>query len=597
MGAGYARLSRSRDAVRRTPAAAVRRTPVHEVARRLQSTAGSSGMRRMIQRAVVKTTTSDEKRLPLVQPTLTVNQPGDEYEQEADQVADMVMRMASLERIDATPEPMVGHHAASDMALPSGGVPLASSERRFFEPRIGHQFSQVRIHSDRRAGLLARSLGARAFTAGRDIVFGAGEYAPSTTSGRRLLAHELTHVVQQRRGGPTPAGIRAPATLRSPPAIQRACGPAGIGTQTGCNKPSDYGVFRSGTDRTYQFNVNCDTFTGSHKANLIEDGKKALAAGSTVKVHGFASTDGDATFNNNLACARAKAAKKVLTDPVASGGAGLYASDVFIDTHGPTPGPRAERRSVTIEASTPPVSTLKIKSETVSPKPTNRARTKLGVGEQVKCVVDPAATATWSVSGGGSVSPASATTTIFTASKSPSAPTVKAVVGSNSATISFSVIAPGSITSTRQSDPGLPPAGPPNNKIGAYTIFDIIVNPTTVSFFNVRLRENIKKHAWTWPDGTGGGIASQIPRWSVGFGNDTADNIRSGPYPIRRLHDGAKFVDFDYKVKWKEEYENQSGTWVEWVAKEDTLTEYKGANQKARQTHMGAPGKWQGPWQ
>ncbi len=93
MEAGYQRVSRSRDAVRRTPAAAVHRAPVHEAARRLQSTIGASGVRRMIQRAVAKAPTSDEKRLPLVQSKLTVNQPGDEYEQEADQVADMVMRM------------------------------------------------------------------------------------------------------------------------------------------------------------------------------------------------------------------------------------------------------------------------------------------------------------------------------------------------------------------------------------------------------------------------------------------------------------------------------------------------------------------------
>ena len=440
-------MSRTRASLRRTPAAAVHRTPVHTAAQRLQSTVGASGVRRMIQRAVAKAAAGDEqereaervttsglslastsagarpasdeedgsrpasrlgsagspshtlsapvhksratqpiafrhvgllqrkcacggeagptgecaecqkKRLnaeaPLVQTRLTVNQPGDEYEQEADRVADMVMRMAGPERVDATPEPMVGLHAASDMALPSGGVPLASSERRFFEPRLGHQFSQVRIHSDGRAGSLARSLNARAFTAGRDIVFGAGEYAPSTTSGRRLLAHELTHVVQQGRAGATPAGARAPATLRSPPAIQRACKPAGIGTQTGCTTPPDSGFFRRGNGRIYQFNVNCDTFAGSHAADLATDGK-ALATGSTVDVHGFASTDGDAIFNENLACARAKAAKKVLTDPVAAGGAGMPASDILIDSHGPTPGPSADRRSVTIETSGPP---------------------------------------------------------------------------------------------------------------------------------------------------------------------------------------------------------------------------------------------------
>lgn len=65
------------------------------------------------------------------------------------------------------------------------------------ERRLGHDFSRVRVHTDSRAVESARSLGARAYTVGSDVVFGAGEYAPSATEGRRLLAHELTHVVQQ----------------------------------------------------------------------------------------------------------------------------------------------------------------------------------------------------------------------------------------------------------------------------------------------------------------------------------------------------------------------------------------------------------------
>lgn len=69
------------------------------------------------------------------------------------------------------------------------------------EPRLGHDFSGVRVHADGQAAASARSLGARAYTVGADIAFGRGEYAPETTEGRRLLAHELTHVVQQSPGG------------------------------------------------------------------------------------------------------------------------------------------------------------------------------------------------------------------------------------------------------------------------------------------------------------------------------------------------------------------------------------------------------------
>lgn len=82
-------------------------------------------------------------------------------------------------------------------ALMEGGQSLPESVRAFFEPRFGYNFSQVRVHTDVRAAESAQALNARAFTMGRDIVFGAGRYAPETTPGGRLLAHELTHVVQQ----------------------------------------------------------------------------------------------------------------------------------------------------------------------------------------------------------------------------------------------------------------------------------------------------------------------------------------------------------------------------------------------------------------
>ncbi|MCP4693984.1 MAG: DUF4157 domain-containing protein [Desulfobacterales bacterium] len=84
-------------------------------------------------------------------------------------------------------------------ALKGGGRPLPRSERAFFEPRLGHDFSRVRVHTDPGAAESAGRLNARAFTAGRSIAFGDGQYAPGTPAGRRLLAHELTHVIQQRK--------------------------------------------------------------------------------------------------------------------------------------------------------------------------------------------------------------------------------------------------------------------------------------------------------------------------------------------------------------------------------------------------------------
>jgi Domain of unknown function (DUF4157) len=258
-------------------------------------------------------------RAPLVQPKLTVSQPGDRYEQEADRVADTVMRMTApqkddedqerlqakpiaaaitplvqrqvepeeddedeqpesqvqrqvepeeddeqpiqarlagagqIQRQEAAPEevedeeeigpvqtksfdtpiaPLVQRRAdvseadeeetgeetvpalqpkaqpgqvptvTPDLAgriqaLRGGGRELPAAERTFFEPRFGQDFGGVRVHSDGTAAELTRAIQARAFTVGRDVVFGAGQYAPGSSEGRRLLAHELTHTIQQ----------------------------------------------------------------------------------------------------------------------------------------------------------------------------------------------------------------------------------------------------------------------------------------------------------------------------------------------------------------------------------------------------------------
>jgi hypothetical protein len=84
-------------------------------------------------------------------------------------------------------------------ALSGAGRPLDDETRAFMEPRLGHDFSKVRVHTDERAAESARSLNAVAYTVGDRIVFGAGQYSPSTAAGRGLLAHELTHVVQQQQ--------------------------------------------------------------------------------------------------------------------------------------------------------------------------------------------------------------------------------------------------------------------------------------------------------------------------------------------------------------------------------------------------------------
>jgi len=178
---------------------------------------------------------------PKLQAKLKVGQAGDNFEKEADRVADEVMRM---------PEPWdqrtCSAHGKNEMhqgkprqtrfsrqtqrqveleeqakpirtkqvgnpindvdadieahirSLRGSGQSLPESERNFFESRLGYDFSPVRVHTGDQAAEAAQNLKARAFTMGRDIVFGPGQYAPGTESGRCLLAHELTHTIQQR---------------------------------------------------------------------------------------------------------------------------------------------------------------------------------------------------------------------------------------------------------------------------------------------------------------------------------------------------------------------------------------------------------------
>lgn len=94
--------------------------------------------------------------------------------------------------------------------LRSVGQSLSRETREFMEPRFGRDFSHVRIHNDARADASAKAVSARAYTVGNDIVFGAGEFRPETSDGRALLAHELTHTIQQEGAG---RGTLAPASI------------------------------------------------------------------------------------------------------------------------------------------------------------------------------------------------------------------------------------------------------------------------------------------------------------------------------------------------------------------------------------------------
>jgi hypothetical protein len=135
-----------------------------------------------------------------IQTKLRVGAPEDAAEREADAVAERVLAMpeAAVQRKATETTATAGGNEG--LASGSGDQPLPGNERAFFEPRLGADLSGVRVHSDTEAARLAAGLSARAFTTGRAVYFAEGQYQPQTRAGKFLLAHELTHVLQQQRG-------------------------------------------------------------------------------------------------------------------------------------------------------------------------------------------------------------------------------------------------------------------------------------------------------------------------------------------------------------------------------------------------------------
>jgi hypothetical protein len=190
----------------------------------LQKTIGNQAVQRLIESGDL-------------QAKLKIGSPGDIYEQEADRMAEQVMQIPeqqvsketwipghtqniqrrcsgcikgtksrkeeeikviqAKEAPGSTPEPVNESHIN---ATRSGGQPLPESVRSFYEPRFGADFSQVRVHTGSQAAETAKSINAKAFTVGQNIAFGGGQYAPGSHEGRKLLAHELTHTIQQGPG-------------------------------------------------------------------------------------------------------------------------------------------------------------------------------------------------------------------------------------------------------------------------------------------------------------------------------------------------------------------------------------------------------------
>jgi hypothetical protein len=207
---------------------------------RLQQAIGNQAVQRII-RSNNSAEGFNYAKISILQPKLKVSQPGDEYEQEADRIAEQVMRSHDMgssvlalsskdeqgisrkcaacqiiqekeDIINRKPSNLSANLQATDETVngiinnrSSGRTPLDIGTKGFMESRFGYNFSNVKIHADETAARSANSVNALAYTVGDDIVFGEGQYQPHTLDGRRLLAHELTHVIQQKESNATSA--------------------------------------------------------------------------------------------------------------------------------------------------------------------------------------------------------------------------------------------------------------------------------------------------------------------------------------------------------------------------------------------------------
>ncbi len=266
-----------------------------------------------------------------VQPKLAVSAPGDPFEIEADRVADRVMRseragiaLSSPVRVHracaacaagGTPCPTCeeeeiaqrqhdGSTAAGEVGDGfargfSGGVALADADRRFYEARMGHDFGDVRIHTGAAADDSARHIGARAFTLGRDVAFANGEYQPASAAGRHLLAHELTHVVQQR------------SMARG---VQRTPGPHDAEIKRSQVSPGRVAALASPPSFSlYNFAINSPELKAKHYDFLDELADLVISGVITnLKVHGHADSTGDPTINGPLSNDRAMSVEAYL---------------------------------------------------------------------------------------------------------------------------------------------------------------------------------------------------------------------------------------------------------------------------------------------
>jgi outer membrane protein OmpA-like peptidoglycan-associated protein len=202
-----------------------------------------------------------------------------------------------------------------------GGKTLAPGVRSQIENRLGADFSHVRIHADSEAGETVDTMGARALAVGSDIAFAPGEFNPSSAQGRGLLAHELTHTLQQAQAG-------APAVQ-----MQGREQTSGLGNHAPKDDFSTSTKFGD-EDGFALFDLNQATLVPADQAKMARAAAQHKGP-VTLIIHGYASEEGDANYNVNLAAWRAAAIKQFLAPKLPPGSKVVLYSNGRTDNFGP----------------------------------------------------------------------------------------------------------------------------------------------------------------------------------------------------------------------------------------------------------------------
>lgn len=283
----------------------------------------------------------------IIQPKLSIGAPDDIYEKEADAMADKVMRMPMPSQVNflstnntfqrkcahceeeekqlqkkgtGTDSNVTAPPIVHDVLNSSAGKSLDAGTRAFMEPRFNYDFSSVKVHDNDLAAKSANSINALAYTSGNNVVFNSGQYNTSSDSGKRLLAHELTHVVQQEgmksaiqkqdgegtasTGPVADTSTTVPDFGHTPNETTCPTNPSRLGDVLP-EPPCDESVNEIDGEKFF-FCKGSDVFQNPADANRLVSFVRSQQANSFFEVHAYASQENSSTYNLNLACHRAK---------------------------------------------------------------------------------------------------------------------------------------------------------------------------------------------------------------------------------------------------------------------------------------------------